>query len=101
MTEETGKNCPTLVPGFHKRAHKWYADLVRGEGDVTGETTDCKISILRLIDRSMVNWYLSPAGTTCELRCQKSFTPQHPERIGCGRWYCHGLPAFARSTASI
>ena len=26
-----------------KRANEWYADLLaRGEGDVTGETTDCK-----------------------------------------------------------
>ena len=43
LTEETGRNCTTLVLGFHKRAHEWYADLLaRGEGDVTGETADCK-----------------------------------------------------------
>ena len=43
LTEETGRNCTTLVLGFHMRAHEWYADLLaRGEGDVTGETADCK-----------------------------------------------------------
>ena len=43
LTDETSKNCTTLVLGFQKHAHEWYADLLaRGEGDVTGETTDCK-----------------------------------------------------------
>ena len=33
----------TLVLGIHKRAREWYANLLaRGEGDVTGGTTDCK-----------------------------------------------------------
>ena len=43
LINETSKNCTTLVLGFQKHAHEWYADLLaRGEGDVTGETTDCK-----------------------------------------------------------
>ncbi|KAF8249182.1 hypothetical protein K440DRAFT_660435 [Wilcoxina mikolae CBS 423.85] len=51
LTNETIKNCTTLVLGFHKHAHEWYADLkARGEGDITGSTTDCK-NLYSLADR--------------------------------------------------
>ena len=43
LMDETPGNCTTLVPGFHKQARQWYADLqARKEGNVTGFTTNCK-----------------------------------------------------------
>ena len=37
------KTAQLFVLGFHKRAHERHADLLaRGEGDITGETTDCR-----------------------------------------------------------
>jgi len=52
LMDETPGNCTTLVPGFHKHARQWYADLqARKEGNVTGFTTNCK-SLYSPVDRA-------------------------------------------------
>ena len=84
LTDETSKKCTTLVLGFQKHAHKWYADLlVCGRAILPEKRQTAKPSILQPINESMVKWYLFCAnGTMCELHCQKLYTAQPPEPMG-------------------
>ena len=80
LTDETSKNCTTLVLGFQKHAHQWYADLL-ARGEERRQTA--KLSILRPINESTAKWCLSRAnGATCELHCRKSYAAQPPEPMG-------------------
>ena len=102
LADEIGTNCTTLVLGFQSILTNGMLICLRaGRAMLPERRQTAKLSILQPINESTTNWYLSRAnGVTCELHCQKSYTVQPPEPMGCGKRSSHGLPAFPRTIQS-